>query len=165
MFCSQCGNQNDQDLAFCRKCGADLEKTSLASVNRNLPSNETVSRSLMQSQLKDPDELTSNGVGALIVGDGFLMVAVFLSVTNSAVSSLLWLFLLIPAFYLYGRGVANILHARQIRAQEKRNALNDDSSRDALPRSSLVNAIRRSISSGKLTTVPSVTERTTRELK
>jgi hypothetical protein len=110
----------------------------------------------------DPDELTSSGIGSVIMGDGFLIVAIILSATQSSISSLLWLFLLIPAFFFFGKGFANVLKARQIRKRLR-----------SLPGAGLSDQATRTISagdtfgrlaSGKLPQAHSITERTTREL-
>ena len=166
MFCSKCGNQNGEDVSFCRRCGAALENFSLTSARQNLLSKKSVSGGLTKARSKDPDELTGNGIGSVIVGDGFFMVAVILSATDSSASSLLWLFLLIPAFFFFGKGFADVLHARQIRRRQKQNELNDASKIAELtpPRASVIDVFKKSIS-GELAAVPSVTERTTRDLK
>ena len=152
MFCSKCGNQNGEVERFCRKCGTDL-KLSLAPVQRNLLST------------KDPDELVGNGIGSVIVGDGFFMVAVILSATQSSVSSLLWLFLLIPAFVFFGKGFADVFQARQIRRRQKQHELKESTHAGELPapRVSFVDTIKQH-ASGDLAAMPSVTERTTRDL-
>ena len=166
MFCSRCGNQNDEGASFCRRCGTELENLSLKSVKQHLSPEKTMSESSAGAKSKDPDELTGDGIGSVIVGDGFFMVAVILSATDSSVSSLLWLFLLIPAFYFFGRGFADVLHARQIRRRQKQNELHDAPEVAALPppRASVVYVFKKSIS-GELAAVPSITERTTRDLK
>jgi hypothetical protein len=71
----------------------------------------------------DPDELVGNGISKVITGDGFLMVAVFLSVTHTPMSSVLWLLLLLPAFYLFGRGFSDVFQARQIRRGRQREQI------------------------------------------
>lgn len=166
MFCSRCRNQNDEGASFCRRCGTELENLSLKSVRQHLSHEKTMSECSTKAKSKDPDELTGDGIGSVIVGDGFFMVAVILSATNSSVSSLLWLFLLIPAFYFFGRGFADVLHARQIRRRQKQNELYDAPEVAALPppRASVVGTFKKSISA-ELTAVSSVTERTTRDLK
>jgi len=166
MFCSKCGNQNGEGVSFCRQCGTDLEITSLTPVKRNLLCKESVGESLTKTKSKDPDELTGNGIGSVIIGDGFFMVAVILSATHSSVSSLLWLFLLIPAFFFFGKGFSDVLHARQIRRRLKQNELNDAPKIAELPppRVSFIDTIKKH-TSGELVPVPSVTERTTRDLK
>ena len=120
----------------------------------------------MKAESKDPDELTANGIGQVMFGDGFFMVGVLLSATDSSISSLLWLFLLIPAFFFFGKGFADILHARQIRLRLKQNEINGAPAIAELhqSRDSFIDTIRKH-ASGELAPVPSVTERTTRDLK
>jgi hypothetical protein len=134
---------------FCRKCGTLIEP-SVAGRPSNLSP-------------KDPDELTGNGIGAVIVGDGLMMVAVILSATNTAVSSLLWLLLLIPAFIFFGKGFADVLLARQIRRRVKQAGLDHADQLSSTIEAPVSDFLKRSIS-GELATVPSVTERTTRNL-
>lgn len=164
MVCSNCGNGCDNGERFCRKCGADLGTALVTSVNDSLPQRKSVGENLSLANSKDPDELTGNGIGSVIMGDGFLMVAVILSATDTAVSSLLWLLLLIPAFLFFGKGFADVLHARQIRRRSKAReallAINEPSP----PCASIAEVFTHHIS-GRLITTPSVTERTTRELK
>lgn len=165
MFCSKCGTQNDEGVNFCRKCGSDLVNASLVSIKQNPLRKISVTESLTEAKSKDPDELIGNGIGSVIVGDGFFMVAVILSATYSSVSSLLWLFLLIPAFFFFGKGFADILHARQTQRRMKQNELNDTRKTAELPppRVSFIDAIKKH-TSGELVPMPSVTERTTRDL-
>lgn len=166
MFCSKCGNQNSEGVNFCRKCGTDLEGALLAPGKQNSLKKKSVDESLTKSKSKDPDELTGNGIGSVIIGDGFFMVAVILSATHSSVGSLLWLFLLIPAFFFFGKGAADVLHARQIRRRLKQNELNGVPRIAELPppRVSFIDTIKRH-TSGELTPATNVTERTTRDLE
>ena len=168
MFCSKCGKPNGEGVVFCRSCGTGLEVLSLSPVKQNSRSKKNAGdESLMKSQSKDPDELTGKGMGSVIIGDGFFMVAVILSATHSSVSSLLWLFLLIPAFFFFGKGFSDVLHARQIRRRlKKQNELTDAPKVAELPppRASVGDVFKKSIS-GELIAVPSVTERTTRDLE
>ncbi len=154
MFCSKCGNHGDEGEKFCRKCGTDLDNASLASVRQNLLQRKSLGEELTKAGSKDPDELAGNGIASVFIGDGFFMVAVILSATDSSLSSLLWLFLLIPAFFFFGKGFADVFHARQIRRRLSQNELN------AAP----IIDVFKNLASGDLIT-PSVTERTTRQLK
>ncbi len=165
MFCPNCRNQNTEDTKFCRQCGTDLEtgltvprSGSIASIGDRI--------GLSNHRSKDPDELTGTGIGRVIIGDGFFMVAVILSATNTAVSSLLWLFLLIPAFYFFGTGFSEVLYARQLRRRLKEAELTNAPNVDRLPpaQTSFIEIVKKTIS-GELNAVPSVTERTTRELR
>ena len=142
-------DQGSELERFCRKCGTPIQP-SVAGRPSNLSP-------------KDPDELTGNGIGAVIVGDGLMMVAVILSATSTAVSSLLWLLLLIPAFIFFGKGFADVLLARQIRRRLKQAALDHADQHPAMIEAPARDFLKRSIS-GELATVPSVTERTTRNL-
>ena len=164
MFCQNCGSRNDAELSFCRRCGTALNALPLAPAGQQLPSRSDAGGSLTGAKSKDPDELTGNGIGSGIVGDGFFFVAVLLSATHGPYSSLLWLFLLIPAFYCFGKGAADILHARQIRRQRKQNELRDAPTVAALPpRAAVVDIFDKALS-GEFAAAPSVTERTTRDL-
>ena len=153
MFCSKCGNQGDKGEKFCRKCGTDLEETSLVSARQDFLQGKNTVADLSKAPFKDPDELAGNGIGKVFAGDGFLLVAIILSATESSVSSLLWLFLLIPAFFFFGKGFADVFQARQIRRRMKQDEL------DGAPRTDVF----KNLASSELIT-PSVTERTTRQL-
>jgi hypothetical protein len=115
---------------------------------------------LPTSTQRDPDELTGNGVASVFIGDGFFIVAVILSATHTAISSLLWLLLLIPAFFFFGKGFRDVWQARQIRRRLKENAR---ASFELESGSSLFTSIKTA--SGELLSGSSVTERTTRQLE
>jgi hypothetical protein len=115
---------------------------------------------LQTSAQKDPDELTGNGVASVFVGDGFFMVAVILSATHTSISSLLWLLLLIPAFFFFGKGFRDVWQARQIRSRLKES---ERSSFELESGSSLFASIKTA--SGELVSGSSITERTTRQLE
>ena len=140
----ECRHQESSAERFCRQCGAPINP----STQHNLSS-------------KDPDELAGNGLGAIFVGDGFFIVGVILSATQTPVSNLLWLLLLIPAFFFFGKGFSDVLQAQQIRRRIKQAALNNASTESLSP-ASVVDVLKKTLS-GKLA-LPSVTERTTRDL-
>ena len=140
----ECRHQESSAERFCRQCGAPINP----STQHNLSS-------------KDPDELASNGIGAIFVGDGFFIVGVILSATQTPVSNLLWLLLLIPAFFFFGKGFSDVLQAQQIRRRIKQAALNNASTESLSP-TSVVDVLKKTLS-GELA-LPSVTERTTRDL-
>lgn len=148
MFCSKCGRPNQEGLNFCRICGND------------------VALGLAKKPLNDPDELTGRGIRDVVIGDGFFMVAIILGVTTSQVSGFLWLSLLIPAFYFFGKGFSNVLYARQIRKRvERGDLINTKTVGELMPptQDPIVEVFRKAIS-GELLGVPSVTEKTTRSL-
>lgn len=147
MLCSNCGHSAQGNERFCRQCGTQLSDSALIPIEK------------AKYLSKDPDELTGNGIGSVIVGDGFLIVAVLLSVAGGSIGSLLWLLLLIPAFFFFGKGFADVLHARQIRRRLKQAGESDPS----LISPARVEGLPIS-NSGELA-LPSITERTTRNLK
>lgn len=157
MFCPKCNNQIDEKMNYCRNCGSDLGSSLVKKSHFSLVFSNTNS--------KDPDELTAEGIGKVIMGDGFFMVAIFLSVTHSSISSFLWLFLLIPAFFFFGIGLADVLLARQIRRKQKKEEIKTESKPAELPPPSIsfVDVIIKN-TSRELIPVPSVTEKTTRDL-
>lgn len=158
MFCSKCGQANVETERFCRKCGNDLPALSIMSVGRMLEPSR-------QGETRDPDALTSNGIASVIIGDGFFMVAVILALVQSSVSSMLWLVLLIPAFFFFAKGFADVLHARQIRKRIKTEELTGRDNHELPPGRPIAIEAFQKVISGELTPMPSVTERTTRDLK
>ncbi|MEK6280230.1 MAG: hypothetical protein AABN95_07720 [Acidobacteriota bacterium] len=121
MICQRCQNQGDVGERFCRKCGSDLQSALPLPTDPHSLKRRTFASHMARS--KDPDELAGNGIGSVFVGDGFLMVAVILSATSTSISSLLWLLLLIPAFFFFGKGFADVFQARQIRRRLKQMEL------------------------------------------
>jgi hypothetical protein len=114
MRCAKCEHELNADAKFCRSCGTELAPIS------PLPIVKAKSdKALPSVRSSDPDELVGTGVSKVITGDGFLMVAIFLSVTQTSVSGLLWLLLLLPAFYLFGQGFSDVFQARQIRRRQQ----------------------------------------------
>lgn len=153
MRCTNCGSHSDQHERFCRKCGADLSGAGNRSdepPGRGALQREEPKVQLVQRTEKDPDELIGRGLASIFIGDGFFMVGILLSVMESSVTSLLWLLLLIPAFAFFGKGVSDVFQAKQIRRRKKQNELKPAPATQP---------------SGNLFAAPSVTERTTRQLK
>jgi hypothetical protein len=161
MFCSKCGNKDNAVERFCRKCGADLERAIAPSGGQ-----QAVKKPAVEAVSGDPDELIGSGLASLFMGDGFFFVGLLLSVMDSSVKSFLWLLLLIPAFFFFGKGVADVFKARQIRRRLKQDELNVVSTKAELPppRPTVVDVLKN-YNSGELASSPSVTERTTRQLQ
>jgi len=154
MFCQGCGARSEGSERFCRKCGANLLAVARGGegVDQNVHTRAgmaAVADSEKLTSEKDPDVLTGNGVASFFIGDGFFFSGILLSVLESSVQSWLWLLLLIPAFSFFGKGFSDVWQGRQIRRRLKQNEL------DAAPVPESVEVLPR----------PSVTERTTRQLK
>lgn len=148
MLCINCGNPGDQYERYCRKCGADFNNAALAPRQQAFP-NKRNDGGLAPTTSKDPDELVGTGLASVFIGDGFFMVGILLSVMESSVQNMLWLLLLIPAFFFFGKGVSDIFHAKQIRRRKQEE----------------LNSAPAAHSSFDLKPARSVTERTTRQLK
>jgi hypothetical protein len=133
MYCSKCGNQSDESESFCRECGAGFKSTALTPDQQRLPQTASANDITPKSPPRDPDVLIGNGIAGMFAGDGFFVVGVILSATDSSVSSLLWLLLLIPAFVCYGTGLSYLLQARQIRRRAKQSELNITKTNAELP--------------------------------
>lgn len=160
MFCSGCGTRSDGSERFCRKCGANLPGVAIARGRGKAMQDLNSRGDLSGADHDDPDILTGNGVASVFVGDGFFFAAIFLSVLNSSVSSPLWLLLLIPAFFFFGKGFRDVWRARQIRRRLKQ----DEGAAPELEAGASWSAAIKS-GSGQLSSRPSVTERTTRQLQ
>ena len=159
LFCASCGNRSDESEKFCRRCGANLPTAQIAR-GKGFMQAPGPGEGLQVSTPREADELTGNGVASVFIGDGFFMVAVILSATHTSISSLLWLLLLIPAFFFFGKGFRDVWQARQIRRRLKENA---QASRELESGSSLFASIKTA--SGELLSGSSVTDRTTRQLE
>lgn len=163
MYCSKCGSRSGDGVSFCRNCGASLDGASLARPEDRRPQKRPHAV-LTKTQTGDPDEMTANGVGSVIVGDGFFIIAVILSATHSSISSLLWLLLLIPAFYCFGRGLTDILHVKQIQRRQKQSELHAAPPTELPPPRTSVADFIRSHTSADLLPLPRPPKRTTGEL-
>lgn len=165
MFCSKCGKANVASVSFCRNCGTDLNLEARNFGDKTLAV-KTQLKNISGKPIANPDELTSRGIRDVIIGDGFFMVAIILGLLQSSVSSFLWLLLLIPAFFFFGSGIADVLHAKQIRRKQKETISIAESEVGELPpaRATLENMFEK-VASGELETVPSVTEKTTQNLR
>lgn len=161
MFCPGCSARSEGSERFCRKCGANLPAVLVARGVEGLDQNSNGRAGMATVAHKDPVELTGNGVASFFIGDGFFFTAILLSVLNSSVQSWLWLLLLIPAFFFFGKGFSDVWQARQIRRRLKLNELESAPQQEA--HASVFATIKNG--SGELLSRPSVTERTTRQLK
>ena len=164
MYCSKCGSLGGEGLSYCRKCGADLEHGSLAPVLNSLRERKAGGVTLKGARSEDPDELTASGIGSFIVGDGFFITGVILSVTHTSISSVLWLLLLIPAFFCFGRGLRDVLLAKQLRQRRRQEELKAAPAAELPPRRATVADIIGGHTSGGLLSAPRPSKRTTGEL-
>ena len=119
MFCPKCAAQNVEGARFCRACGADISVVPQALAG-NLPAvrpddEEGRSGRRHKRGRKEPPTV-EKGVQRILSGVGFVLVslAVF-AFMKGGDNWFFWLFL--PAFFMFGEGVATIMRAKRERAK------------------------------------------------
>lgn len=143
MYCPKCATSNADDAKFCRACGANLALVPQA-LTGELPSRATSPHSWSASSS------LQGGISRLFLGLGFLAIAFLLG--RSRVTWAVWL--LIPAFLMAGKGLAQILGSRL----DRRSVQSPIEARPSMPTSQLESSGVPEL------TPPSVTESTTRHL-
>lgn len=156
MFCPKCAAQNMEGVHFCRACGANLSLISQA-LSGQLPTApvEQFGRGRRRGSSRPPS--LDEGVRTLVMGFGFIAVAVALAIWGSPIgASVWWFWMLIPAFAMLGKGIAEIVRANQLKWQPQgQQQISYGAPPQNLPASN-TNELRPP--------VPSVTEGTTRHL-
>ena len=109
MFCPKCGSQNAQGTTYCRTCGANLSL-----VPQALTGQLTEVRDTRRGRRRHRDEGPPNlahGINKTFMGIGFLLVALCAFLFAPA-GRLWWFWMLIPAFGMLGRGIAEMVSAK-----------------------------------------------------
>jgi hypothetical protein len=100
MYCPQCGSQNNEQVKFCRTCGANLSQVSQALTGQGTKKKK---KSVPLSEA-DQKRMTAS-FGELFLGVGFFLVAILMYFSRQT-----WgLWLLIPAFAIFGKGAGRLL--------------------------------------------------------
>jgi hypothetical protein len=105
MYCPKCATQNADDTKFCRSCGANLSLVPQALSGR-LPEAPSGRRHRRDFERGGPATL-AGGIMKTFMGIGFLLVAAGAFFFSPA-GHLWWFWLLIPAFAMLGKGIAEI---------------------------------------------------------
>ena len=116
MFCPKCAAQNIEGVHFCRACGANLSLVSQA-LSGQLPTApvEDFGRGRRRRGSRAPS--LDEGIRTLVMGFGFIAVAVALAIWGSPIgASVWWFWMLIPAFAMLGKGIAEIVRANQLKS-------------------------------------------------
>ena len=103
MYCPTCATQNGDGTKFCRACGTNLSLVPQAITGR-LPE---APRGRRHGRDRDRTPSLASGITGIAMGVGFIMVAFALALSGSGQGW--WFWMLIPAFSLLGKGVANIV--------------------------------------------------------
>src|SRR5258708_25619506 len=107
MFCPNCATQNADSTRFCRSCGANLSLVPQA-LTGQLPEAGSGRRKERHGRHRD-DQRTpnmANGIAQTVMGIGFLIVA--LACRYAPAGHIWWFWMLIPAFTILGKGIAEI---------------------------------------------------------
>ena len=153
MYCPKCATQNAEDVKFCRSCGTNLSLVPQA-LTGHLPV-APPGRRRHRNREEDGPANIANGITKAFMGFGFMLVS--LGVFFFApVGRIWWFWMLIPAFAMLGKGVAEIISARY---------------GPALTQGTGITAVRPASQTNNLPPrddvrfpPPSVTEQTTRQL-
>lgn len=174
MFCPKCGTENPNNGKFCRSCGTDIGIVSKALTGKLSVTNE-FDYALAELKEKDkrhknPDDLFAEGIKEFFGGAAFVAVALILASTGIIGGKFWWFWLLIPAGFMIGSGIANTWKAKRMSKRIESNTnqpnfLSQPSHNTALPRQNTAYIAPESrYKTGDL--VPSsVTDGTTRHLE
>jgi zinc-ribbon domain len=161
MFCPKCATQNLEGASFCRVCGANISLVSQALTGQ-----------IVQQPTK-PEELLDEDCGSrkrgkpltleaalknMFMGVAFLIISIALS---RSIGAAWWFWMLIPAFSLMGKGVAQLM---RIKERDKRVAMMPQQMPLMQPVQSAPPAVLPRRTGELPPPVPSVTEGTTRHL-
>jgi zinc-ribbon domain len=125
MFCPKCGTENPESGKFCRNCGADLGNVAaaLSGTLRNPQPAAAPQKYYLdhkgRMKSNDPADLFAGGLRSVIMGFGFLAVAVALFLTNVAGGKVWWWTMLIPGFSMLAKGVSDIARANRLEAKTR----------------------------------------------
>lgn len=154
MFCPKCAVQNVDGASFCRACGANISLVPQA-LSGQLPQHTDRNIDRYFDRIRRRQPTMEHGITRVMTGLGFLAVALCIAAFAPA-GRVWWFWMLIPAFSLLGKGISEILRARDNQTlKHLPPQLDASASYDKLP----------ARNTGELRPpVPSVTEGTTRHL-
>ena len=157
MYCQKCATQNAEDTKFCRSCGSNLSLVPQALTGRlpEAPSGRRRHRHRDRDFEHGGPAALANGITKVFMGIGFLLVS-FGSFFFAPAGRIWWFWMLIPAFAMLGKGVAQIVSAKY------GPSLTQGTSQTAMP--PVAHTGELSPRNEALFPPPSVTEQTTRQL-
>ena len=116
MFCPKCASQNVDGAHFCRACGANISLVPQALAGQMpVAANQESSRRGRRGR-SEKEPTFDEGVRNLVMGFGFIAVAIALAIFGRPIGAQVWWFwMLIPAFGLLGKGIAEIVRFNQLK--------------------------------------------------
>lgn len=161
MFCPKCATQNLDGASFCRSCGANISLVPQALTGQLPeadPDEPEWSRDARKRRRQSGPPTMDDGIRQVVMGIGFLLVAIAIGVFGRG---WWWVFMMIPAFAMLGRGIAQITHVKH---ERKSFAPPSATFSPAVPSPQPVSALPPRNTAQLVPTPPSVTEGTTRHL-
>ncbi|MEW6128435.1 MAG: zinc ribbon domain-containing protein [Acidobacteriota bacterium] len=110
MYCPKCGTENFDNVNFCRSCRSNLSLVPQA-LSGQLPVEPTSGKRRQRDRHKPPS--LPDGIQKAFVGLGFLFVSLAVMLFAPA-GRIWWFWLLIPAFMWLGKGISEIVAAKQM---------------------------------------------------
>ncbi|MEK6322078.1 MAG: zinc ribbon domain-containing protein [Acidobacteriota bacterium] len=108
MYCPMCATQNIDSAKFCRSCGANLSLVPQALSGRLTEASPGKSEKPKKRVRQRREPNLGRGIRTSFMGLAFLMVVAALFLTRSP-GGFGEIWLLIPAFLLSGKGIAEIV--------------------------------------------------------
>ncbi len=162
MFCPKCAAQNVDGASFCRSCGANISLISQALTGQlpAVPADDDRDRDWRNDWRKHrrnrPPSIDA-GIRKLTMGIAFVVISILVGL-YSLHGRGWWYWLLIPASTFIGRGISDIIRAKQAGA----SGAAKQSPQLQAPNPTQIPSPRNT--SALMPPVPSVTEGTTRHL-
>ena len=120
MFCPKCATQNLEGASFCRVCGANISLVPQALTGQMVqpqpPAQELLEEDCKPGRRGKPLTLESSFKN-MFMGVAFLIIAIALS---RSIGATWWFWMMIPAFSLMAKGVAQFV---RIKERDKREAI------------------------------------------
>src|SRR5688500_3770774 len=117
MFCPKCAAQNLEGASFCRSCGANISLVPQALTGQLTeadPEELEEAREVRRQRRHSRPPTISEGIGQAFMGVGFLVVAAAIAIFGRGMGGNAWWFwMLIPAFIFLGKGIGQIVQAKQ----------------------------------------------------
>jgi hypothetical protein len=114
MFCPKCATQNLETASFCRVCGANISLVPQALAGHPVQSNtqeqEEACAPFSGRRRRRREVSLESAFKSMFLGVAFLLVSIALS---RSIGAGWWFWMLIPAFSLMGKGVAQYLRLKE----------------------------------------------------
>jgi hypothetical protein len=159
MFCPKCATQNLEGASFCRVCGANISLVPQALTGQIVPPQpppEEIYDDSWNRHRRGRRLTLEIAFKNMFIGVAFMIIAIALS---RSIGAAWWFWMLIPAFALMGKGVAQYMRVKE---HEKRTAMLPSHLPLVQPAQTPPSLPRRT--DELRPPVPSVTEGTTRHL-